>query len=76
MCLGPEKSGTSYIARAVLEQHDVQVNELCLSVGDMVDQIRQGKLDAGFFVSYVPSKGVQALLESNKVDSYPWNLTP
>ncbi len=63
VCVGPANSGTRAIAEAVLRQHAVTPGSVSvLPVQSMVRQLRGGDLDAGFFVSYVPRGGLEALL--------------
>jgi TRAP transporter TAXI family solute receptor len=65
VCLGPEHSGTRVIAEAVLAHHGIStsVKASYLMVPDMVQRLHSGEIDAGFFVSGLPSHAVQTLLE-------------
>ena len=63
VCLGPPNSGTQVIARALLDEHGVQPGErLYLSVPDMVARLHEGTLDAGFFMSRVPSQALKTVI--------------
>ena len=65
VCLGPEHSGTRVIAEAVLMHHGIlkSIKRSYLMVPDMVQRLHSGEIDAGFFVSGLPSRAVQTLLE-------------
>jgi len=66
VCVGPRKSGTRSIAKAILEQHELDedyVTECNLPVSDMVDRLHKGNLDAGFFVGHVPTGALLSVIE-------------
>jgi TRAP transporter TAXI family solute receptor len=65
ICVGPEDSGTQAIARAVIKLHHLEdyTNPLPLSVSDMVDRLHAETLDAGFFVSHVPTGAFRSVVE-------------
>lgn len=68
VCLGPKYSGTRLLARAILAHHDIDPkSRILLPVPDMVDRIHGGEIDAGFFVSYVPSIAVKTLLDNAEI---------
>ena len=69
VCLGPEKSGTRILAQAILMHHDVpldSVEEVFLSVPEMVHQLHGGEIDAGVFVGGVPSQALQTVLADDQ----------
>jgi TRAP transporter TAXI family solute receptor len=68
VCLGPERSGTRLLAHAILDHHGVDLkSRILLSVSDMVDRIHSGEIDAGFFVSYMPSLAVRTILDNTEI---------
>ena len=69
VCLGPEGSGTRILAQAILMHHDVpldSVEEVFLSVPEMVHQLHGGDIDAGVFVGGVPSQALQTVLADDQ----------
>ncbi len=63
VCLGPPDSGTQVIARALLDEHGVEPRKrLYLTVPDMVSRLNEGVLDAGFFMSHVPSQALKTVV--------------
>ncbi|MHC4331498.1 MAG: TAXI family TRAP transporter solute-binding subunit, partial [Planctomycetota bacterium] len=68
VCVGPNDSGTQAIARAVIKLHNLEdhiedyTNPLQLPVSDMVERLHAGTLDAGFFVSYVPTGALRSVV--------------
>jgi len=68
VCLGPEGSGTRLLAHAILAHHDIDPkSRILLPVPDMVDRIHGGEIDAGFFVSHVPSIAVRTILDNVEI---------
>ncbi|UCH61837.1 MAG: TAXI family TRAP transporter solute-binding subunit [Fidelibacterota bacterium] len=68
VCLGPEGSGTRILANAILTHHDIiPKSRILLPVADMVDRIHSEEIDAGFFVSYVPSIAVKTILDNVEI---------
>jgi TRAP transporter TAXI family solute receptor len=68
VCLGPERSGTRLLAHAILEHHGVDLkSRVFLSARDMVRRIHSGEIDAGFFVSYMPSLAVKTVLGNTEI---------
>lgn len=68
VCLGPKESGTRLLAHAILAHHNINPkSRILLPVPDMVDRIHGGEIDAGFFVSYVPSAAVKTLLDNVEI---------
>ena len=69
VCLGPEKSGTRILAQAILMHHDVpldSVEEVFLSVPEMVHELHGGDIEAGVFVGGVPSQALQTVLADDQ----------
>ena len=69
VCLGPEKSGTRILTQAILMHHDVpldSVEEVFLSVPEMVHQLHGGDIEAGVFVGGVPSQALQTVLADDQ----------
>jgi TRAP transporter TAXI family solute receptor len=66
VCLGPEKSATRIIARVILQHHGISPKEVPLSIPDMVARIHSGDIDAGFFVSYIPSKALKTVINDDR----------
>ena len=68
VCLGPSNSGTQIIARVLLSYHDTQPlgDDLFLSVPDMVARIGSGEIDAGFFMSGVPSEALETMVDDDR----------
>ncbi len=67
VCLGPTKSGTQIIARALLDHHGIVPKaELLLSVPDMVARLHSGEIDAGFFVSHVPTEALKTIAHNDQ----------
>ncbi|TDJ48385.1 MAG: TAXI family TRAP transporter solute-binding subunit [Gemmatimonadetes bacterium] len=66
--MGPIDSGTQILARVLLHYHGISPSEqqLVLSVSDTVAQIGSGEIDAGFFVSYVPSEAFITVLQDDR----------
>ena len=72
VCLGPEQSGTQLLACAILAHHELEPkSRVFLSVSDMVERIHSGEIDAGFFVSYMPSIGVKTVLDNPEIKLLP-----
>jgi TRAP transporter TAXI family solute receptor len=68
VCLGPRESGAQVIAQAILDHHEIRPRKLMhLSVPDMVERIHSGELDAGFFVSFVPSEPLKSLVDDERI---------
>ena len=67
VCLGAPNSGTQVLAKILLRAHDVVPREtLHLSVPDMVARINSGEIDAGFFVSHVPSEVLKTVANDDR----------
>ncbi len=67
VCLGPTKSGTQIIARALLDHHGIVPKaELLLSVPDMVARLHSGEIDAGFFFSHVPTEALKTIAHNDQ----------
>ena len=65
--LGPPKSGTQIIARALLDHHGIEPEpELFLSVPDMVTRLHSGEIDAGFFFSHVPTEALKTIVHNDQ----------
>jgi len=63
VCVGPARSGTQALARAILHHHGITPREMVnLSIPDMVERLHSGELDAGFFVSHVPSEALKTIV--------------
>jgi TRAP transporter TAXI family solute receptor len=73
VCLGPKESGARVIAQAVLRHHGIPEakEEISLSVHDMVERIHNEELDAGFFVSHVPSEVIKTLVDDPSIRLLP-----
>ena len=68
VCLGPKDSGGQVIAKAILRHHRVRPKEVMhLSVPDMVRRIHNGEIDAGFFVSYIPSEVLKTIVNDEGI---------
>ena len=66
VCLGAPESGTQVLARLLLDSHGVNPSKkTLLSVPDMVSRINTGELDAGFFMSAIPSEVLKTLVQDN-----------
>ena len=67
VCLGPTRSGTQIIARALLDHHGIVPKaELLLSVPDMVARLHSGEIDAGFFFSHVPTEALKTIAHNDQ----------
>jgi TRAP transporter TAXI family solute receptor len=67
VCSGPEESGTAVAAQAILDRYEVEPRTLLfLPVREMVNQLRGGSIDAGFFVSGTPSEAMNAILQDGR----------
>ena len=63
VCLGAPGSGTQLLAKALLKRHGVVPEKaVLLSVPDMVARIHNGELDAGFFMSAIPSEALKTVV--------------
>ncbi len=64
VCVGPENSGSRLVAQTILKHHDIpgSITANFLPVSDMVTQLHTGGIDAGFFVSFVPSEALKTVL--------------
>jgi TRAP transporter TAXI family solute receptor len=68
VCVGPEHSGTQVLARALLRHHGVATAEsMFLSIPDMVARIHSGEIDAGFFMSHVPSEALKTVAHDGRM---------
>jgi TRAP transporter TAXI family solute receptor len=68
VCVGPEHSGTQVLARALLRHHGIATTEsMFLSVPDMVARIHSGEIDAGFFMSHVPSEALKTVAHDGRM---------
>jgi TRAP transporter TAXI family solute receptor len=68
VCLGPKDSGAQVIAKAILHHHRVRPKEeVHLSVPEMVNRIHNGEIDAGFFVSYIPSEVLKTIVNDESI---------
>jgi TRAP transporter TAXI family solute receptor len=68
VCLGPKDSGAQVIAKAILHHHRVRPREeVHLSVPEMVNRIHNGEIDAGFFVSYIPSEVLKTIVNDESI---------
>ena len=65
--LGPKNSGTQYLARTILQLHEIGVVEHYLSVRDMLNRLNAGEIDAGFFTSGVPSEAPRRVLADSGI---------
>jgi TRAP transporter TAXI family solute receptor len=67
VCVGPKDSGTQIVAQAVLQHHEVSPKQkVFLSVPDMVARIHSGEIDAGFFMSHVPSEALKTVVNDDR----------
>lgn len=71
VCLGPPNSASQVVAQAILKHHNIDIQstsirQLFLSVPDMVYRLQSDEIDAGFFVSYVPSEAMKSVLHLEK----------
>ncbi len=67
VCLGAPGSGTQVLAKVLLRRHGVvPKEEVLLSVPDMVARIHNGELDAGFFMSAVPSEALRTVVNDSR----------
>ena len=67
VCLGPENSGTQVIAKMLLMKHQITpMEEVYLSVPDMVARIGSGEIDAGFFVSHIPGEALKTIVHDDR----------
>jgi TRAP transporter TAXI family solute receptor len=65
--VGPEKSGTQILVRAILCHYGVDPAETAyLSVPDMGERLRGGEIDAGFFMGHVPSQALRAVVHDGR----------
>jgi TRAP transporter TAXI family solute receptor len=65
--VGPEKSGTQILARAILCHYGVDPAETAyLSVPDMEERLHGGEIDAGFFMSHVPSQALRTVVHDGR----------
>jgi TRAP transporter TAXI family solute receptor len=72
ICLGPLNSGTHVLSRIILNHHGIYPSQAtALSVSGMVDRIHGGDIDAGFFISRVPSMAVRSLLDHDQIRLLP-----
>jgi TRAP transporter TAXI family solute receptor len=67
VCLGPLKSGSAQLARAVMESHGLgerwgNADYKMLSVRDMVTRLHSGEIDVGAFTSRVPCEVMKTVL--------------
>ena len=62
VAVGPENSGSRLLAEAILDDHGLNVSRQVVSVGAMVDQLRAGQIDAGFFTETAPGSALASLL--------------
>lgn len=65
VCLGPKQSGTRWVAEAILAHHGIvleSIDESYMPVSKMVKALHDDHLDAGFFVSSVPSEALTTIL--------------
>ena len=62
VCLGPENSGTQYLAQTILRLHEIDAVEQYLSVRAMVNRLNAGEIDAGFLAAGVPSEALRRVL--------------
>ena len=69
VCLGPKGSGTQVLAQAILRHHGILEarEEVFLSVQSMAERFHNEELDAGFFVSYVPSGVLKTLVGDARI---------
>jgi TRAP transporter TAXI family solute receptor len=68
VCLGPKDSGAQVIAKAILHHHRVRPKEeMHLSVPEMVSRFHNGEIDAGFFVSYIPSEVLKTIVNDEGI---------
>jgi TRAP transporter TAXI family solute receptor len=67
VCLGSENSGTQVMARVLLDRHAARPREqLLLSVPDMVARLHGGEIDAGFFMSHIPSEALKSIVHDDR----------
>lgn len=70
VCLGPRNSGTQNLSRALLYYHGVDLGPertVFLSVPEMVARLHGGEIDAGFFVSHLPSQALQTIVDDEQL---------
>ncbi len=69
ICLGPELSGTHLLGKVILKEHNIPIENNHISsssASDMVNQLINGKVQLGFFVSYVPSEALKTVLNDKR----------
>lgn len=72
VCVGPARSGTQALARAILHHHRVDAAELIhLPVPDMVERLHSGEIDAAFFVSHLPSEVLKTIVHDPRNQLLP-----
>jgi TRAP transporter TAXI family solute receptor len=65
--LGPPRSGTALIARAMLREHGVEESRaVFLSVPDTLARLNEGEIDAAFFVSFVPNQSMRSAINDER----------
>lgn len=70
VCLGARNSATQVVAQVILKHHGIELASTIpsfLSVSDMVSRLQSGEIDMGFFVSYVPSGAMKAILNDDTI---------
>jgi TRAP transporter TAXI family solute receptor len=70
VCLGPRNSGTQNLSRALLYYHGIELEPermVFLSVPDMLVRLRGGEIDAGFFVSHLPSQALKTIVHDDQL---------
>ncbi len=68
VCLGPENSGTRVLAHTLLANASIKPTTITsLPIPDMVERIIANEIDVGFFVGYVPSEALKAILNDDTV---------
>ena len=66
VAVGPRNSGTQVTVKKILRHQGITPGrELNFSIADMVEHIHSGEIDAGFFVSHVPSEALKAILQDD-----------
>jgi TRAP transporter TAXI family solute receptor len=67
VCLGPKGSGTQVLAKVLLRRHGIRPSEeVYLSIPEMVARIHGEEIDAGFFMSHIPSEALKTVVHDQR----------
>ncbi len=68
VCVGPMNGGTRMLAEAILgNEKKERIRVTHLPAREMVDRLLEGRIDIGFFVSYVPSDLFRTVLNDTNI---------